>query len=59
MNSLQLQILMVLSSGNSEKPKTLKNLPKKRKEPKVRQFKRPYKNKRANRHIFTNKDMKM
>jgi hypothetical protein len=62
MNSLQLQFFIVLLSENIKKPiKKTKNNPRLRQKKTMRQFKRKYnKNKqRQNRHIYTNKDMRM
>ena len=62
MNTLQLQFFIVLLSENIKKPiKKIKNNPRLRQKKTMRQFKRKYnKNKqRQNRHIYTNKDMRM
>jgi len=60
MDNIQLQLLFaIISIENKSKTKKVQKTCKQRKKPLVRQFKRPIQNRRANRHIFTNKDMKM
>jgi len=60
MDNIKLQLLFALMSIEKQsKTKKVQKPCKQRKKPLVRQFKRPIKNRRANRHIFTNKDMKM
>ena len=56
MNPFQLQLLLMSMPSVPQKAPIF---PKHLKKRLVRQFKRHVKNKRANRHIFTNKDMKM
>ena len=60
MSTIQMQLLLAIMS--MEPPSTSSINPvrhQQRNERLLRQGKRPRPNKRANRHIFTNKDMKM
>jgi len=59
MNPIQLQFFIMMLSKIQKVPKRQK-VPKQFQKKMIRQFKRKHNNKqRKNRHIFTNKDMRM